>query len=163
MTLKPSLRVQWILSFAVGAIVIAALVVVVDRSGNPSAPAPPLNKNVVETENREAEILVSQDQAPHVVRLAHRMTAAAALTAALSVYMSQQISHGSIDGPIERSSCSPRGGTSARQLFSCTVEAADVNYPFAGVVAPAARLVTFCKRDYAPVASMNIPLSRRCT
>ena len=77
--------------------------------------------------------------------------------------MASQIARGFIDGPIERASCGSRGGTPARLVFGCTVEAADVNYPFDAVLAPGAHRVTYCKRDLPPVPSMNIPVSPRCT
>ena len=38
-----------------------------------------------------------------------------------------------------------------------------MNYPFDVVVTPANRRLTYCKRDYPPVPSMNIPVTARCT
>jgi hypothetical protein len=42
------------------------------------------------------------------------------------------------------------------------VVVANVSYPFVGVVEPAARRLTYCKRDLPPVPTMNIPVSARC-
>jgi hypothetical protein len=164
MVRKPSLRVQWILSLSIAAVVVVVLVIVVDH-GNQAAntPAPPINKAAVTEENREARILVTQDQTPHVAALTAG-SPAVAVAGAVRAYMADQVAHGFIDGPIERASCGAgTGSTPARLVFSCTVVAADVNYPFDAVVAPAAHQITYCKRDLPPVPSMNIPVSSRCT
>ena len=70
---------------------------------------------------------------------------------------------GTISGPLQKSSCTARGGsTSARQALRCTVSAASVTYPFYGVVTTASGQITYCKKDQAPVAGMNVPLSAKC-
>jgi hypothetical protein len=164
MVRKPSLRVQWILSVSIAAVVVVVLVIVVDKGNQTAnAPAPPINRAAVTEENREARILVTQDQAPHLAALPAGSTAAA-VAGVVRAYMSGQIAHGVIDGPIEHSSCGAgEGSTPARLVFDCTVVAADVNYPFDAVVAPAAHQITYCKRDLPPAPSMNIPVSARCT
>ncbi len=165
MTLKPSLRVQWILSLSVAAILVTALVVVVDR-GNHAAnqPAAPIGKAAVIEENREARILVTQDQVPHVASLPRGVATTVGVAATVKALMNGEIRRGEIAGPIERAGCRPaRGSSPGRLVYGCTVEAADVNYPFDAVVVPATRLVTYCKRDLPPVPSMNIPVSARCT
>jgi hypothetical protein len=162
---KPPPRVQWILALSVAALVVVAVVLFV-RHENQAAngPAPPINKAAITEENREADIVVSEDQAPHVAVLGRGLALSAGLTSAVTAYMAKQISLGFIDGPIEASKCSPRaGGTATRLVFLCTIEAAYVNYPFDAVITPANRQITYCKRDYPPVPSMNIPVSSRCT
>ena len=37
-----------------------------------------------------------------------------------------------------------------------------MTYPFLGVVDPAARRITYCKRDPPPAPSDNVPVSSRC-
>jgi hypothetical protein len=164
MVRKPSLRVQWILALSIAAVVVVVLVIVVDN-GNQSAntPAPPINRAAVTEENREARILVRQDQTPHLAALTSG-SLAASVAGAVRAYMSAQVAHGFIDGPIEHISCGVgKGSTPARLVFHCTVVAANVNYPFDAVVVPAAHQITYCKRDLPPVPSMNIPVSARCT
>jgi hypothetical protein len=164
-TVKPSLRVQWILSLSVAAILVTALVVIVDH-GNHAAnqPAPPISRAAVTEENREARILVTQDQAPHVAPLPHGVGTASAVAATVQTLIAGEIRRSEIVGPIERSGCRPaRGSSPGRLVYGCTVEAASVNYPFDAVVVPAARQITYCKRDQPPVPSMNIPVSTRCT
>lgn len=165
MTLKPSLRVQWIASLSVAAILLTALVVFVDR-GNRAAnqPAAPISKAAVTEENREARILVTEDQAPHVASLPHAIATAAGVAATVRASIAGEIQRSEIVGPIERSYCrKARGSSPGRLVYGCTVEAADVNYPFDAVVTAASRRVTYCKRDLPPVPSMNIPVSARCT
>ncbi len=50
-----------------------------------------------------------------------------------------------------------------RLALKCDVKAADVTYPFLGVVQPAVKQITYCQRVAPPVPSMNIPVSKRCT
>ena len=163
---KPPMWARMALALGVAAALIVALVVWVHHatSDTPSE-APVSNPKAVAEQNREASIVVGQDQQPHVVALAAGAAAApeAAVRHAVTGYMSAQIGHGWIDGPLMRSSCERAGGSSARQVWHCTVVAANVNYPFDAVVEPVSRQLTYCKRDLPPVPSMNIPVSARCT
>jgi hypothetical protein len=77
--------------------------------------------------------------------------------------MNYEINQGFLNGPLQRSTCRPLKSNGDSLRFSCAVIAANVNYPFLGVVDVAARRITFCKRDPPPVPSENIPVSRRCT
>lgn len=165
MIAKPSLRVQWILSLSVASIVVTALILIVDR-GNHAAnqPAAPLSRAAVTEENREAQIIVGEDQAPHVASLSRGVATVAGVAATVRAVMAGEVARSEIDGPIERSYCRvARGSSPGRLVYGCTVEAADVNYPFDAVVTPSARQITYCKRDLPPVPSMNIPVSPRCT
>ena len=74
--------------------------------------------------------IVRQQQAPHVVKLKPGVTPSDGLRAAVVGYMTHQISHGAMDGPIKRASCrSSTGGTSARQVLRCDVTAAERDLP----------------------------------
>jgi hypothetical protein len=160
--MRPPLWLQWVLSILVAVAVIVALVRFVQSS----------TANQITTENaagaaqanRESEILVAEDQTPHAVRLTVHTAAAVAIDRAIRADMTAMIDEGSLDGPLQRSSCTrtgPPGKT--RQSFGCTVSAAGVTYPFVGVVDARARTIVFCKRDPPPIPSENIPLSPRCT
>jgi hypothetical protein len=120
------------------------------------------NPKAVAEAHREAQIVVGQDQRPHVIALAAGAAPATAITDAVTGYMRTQIRRGLIDGQLTRSSCARAGGGQTRQLWHCTVVVASVSYPFVGVVEPEARRVTYCKHDLPPVPSMNIPVSARC-
>jgi hypothetical protein len=90
--------------------------------------------------------------------------AAVAIDRAIRADMTAMIDEGSLDGPLQRSSCTRTGPPGkAGQSFGCTVSAAGVTYPFVGVVDARARTIVFCKRDPPPIPSENIPLSPRCT
>jgi len=155
----------WVLSLGGAAVLVVALIAYVDHANQTAnQPAPPISPAALREENQEAEIVVGQDQAPHVLSLKARQAPVGALRAAVVGYMNHQIALGTIDGPVTEASCvragaSPQGGLA----FRCSVEAASVNYPFLGVVDVGARSITYCKRDAPPVPSMNIPVSKRCT
>jgi len=160
--MRPPLWLQWVLSLVVAAAVIFGLVRFVQS--NTANQITTENASGEAQENREAEILVAEDQAPHTVPLPAHTVAAAAVNHAIRADMTTMIGQGSLDGPLQRSSCAATGPTGkAGQNFSCTVSAAGVSYPFVAVVDARARTIVFCKRDPPPVPSQNVPLSPRCT
>ena len=140
---------------------LAAMVIYVSNNNTNSNPT--LNEASEVRANREAEILVAEDQAPHTLRLAAGQKPATAVQRAIRHRISSQIAAGAIDGPLQRTSCratSSRPG--GRTAFSCAVVADSVTYPFLGVVDTGARTVTYCKRDPPPAPTDNVPVSRRC-
>jgi hypothetical protein len=158
--LRPPLWARWVLSLGAGIIVLVALVLFVEHNSNNSQATQ--SPGAVARANREAAVVVAQDQAPHVVALNPGSSARAAVTRAIRADMTTMINNGIIEGPVSRAACAQTGGHSGRLAFSCTAVAAGVNYPFLGVVDTQGRQVTYCKRDEPPVPSMNIPVSRRC-
>lgn len=155
---------MWIASFGVAAALVIALIVFVDGN-NPTDDAPPEgpSASVLAQQNRDAAVVVSQDQAPHTVALKSGTSPSGAIRQAVTGYMKSQIASGAIDGPLMRSSCTVTAGSSrSRPAFRCSVMAGNVQYPFLGVVDVAARQVVYCKRDAPPVPSMNIPVSPHC-
>jgi hypothetical protein len=148
---------RYLLSFGVAAVLLLALVLFVEHH-NTNGPAS-TNKNAEVRANREAEVLVAQDQQPHVVTLHAGTAARAGLMHAVRADMSRRVLDGSIDGPLQRVRCLR---SRARGAFSCTAVAANVNYDYLGVVATRAHRVTYCRRDLPPVPSQNIPVSPRC-
>ena len=155
--------VRMTLSLGVVAALIAALVVYVHHSTDDTpSEAPVTNPKAVSEEHREAQIIVGQDQRPHVIALAPGAKPAAATRDAVTGYMRTQIRKGVIDGQLTRSTCNRAGGSDSRQAWHCTVVVASVSYPFDAVVEPAAERLTYCKRDMPPVPSMNIPVSASC-
>ena len=151
---------RWAISLGAGAIVLLALVLLVEHNSNSSEATQ--NPAAVARANREAEVVVAHDQSPHVVRLTDGAGARTALTRAVRAEMTAMINAGTIEGPLTRTTCSRSAGHAERLAFRCTAVAADVNYPFLGVVDVRARRLTYCKRDEPPVPSMSIPVSRRC-
>ena len=158
--LQLPLWAKWVLSFAVGAILLAALIIYVDHHNTDS---PPSENLAAQTQaNREAALVVERDQAPRAVELGHRVAAVTGLKRVIHGTMSGLISTGIIDGPLQRVRCTRQGGTAGTLGYSCVATANDVNYDFLGVVDVAAHRLTYCKRDEPPVPSMNIPVSPRC-
>ncbi|MGO9820591.1 MAG: hypothetical protein ACLPTJ_08065 [Solirubrobacteraceae bacterium] len=124
---------------------------------------PSLNEASEVRANREAEILVAEDQAPHSLQLAAGEKPAVAVEHAIRHRIASQISAGAIDGPLQRTSCRASGSRpGGRVAFSCEVVADSVTYPFLGVVDTRVRRVTYCKRDPPPAPTDNVPVSPRC-
>jgi hypothetical protein len=146
-----------VLSFGVAAALLLALVLFVEHH-NTNGPAS-TNKNAEVRANREAEVLVAQDERPRVVSLPGATAARAGLVRAVRGDMSRRVLDGSIVGPLQRVRCRR---SRARGAFSCTAVAASVNYDYLGVVDTPADQVTYCRRDPPPVPSQNIPVSPRC-
>jgi hypothetical protein len=141
---------------------VVALVVYVDHHNTDSPPS--TNPAGEVAANREAEILVAQDQAPRTARVGPGEPPRAALMRAVRADMSHRINTGALEGPLQRLQChaaGPSGGS--RQALRCNVLAGSVAYQFLGVVDTATRRVTYCKRDPPPAPSDNVPVSLRCT
>jgi hypothetical protein len=158
---RPPLWLRWVLSLGVGAVLIVLLVRFVQHNSGTS----PANESPAAAlrANREAEILVAQDQAPRVVRLAAGVAPAIGLQRATQADIARLIAQGTIDGPLGRASCTATGTrATTTRAFRCTVVAANFNYQFVGVVDMRSRRITFCKRDPPPVPSQNVPVSPRC-
>ncbi|MFZ0040202.1 MAG: hypothetical protein WAK93_02770 [Solirubrobacteraceae bacterium] len=158
--LRLPLWVRWAISGVIAVIVIVALILFVDRHNNNDLAtlSPAANARA----NREAEIVVSQDQAPHVLKLKAGVAGKQAFTKAIRAAMTQLLAKGQIDGPFDRVSCRHTGSSPGHTRYACTGKADDVNYPFVGVIDERAGQITYCKRDPPPVPSENIPLSPRC-
>jgi hypothetical protein len=148
-------------SLAIVAVLLVALVLYVSHHNTNS---PPITNLAAEVQaNREAEILVSQDQAPHVARLASGATPAEAIEHAVRTFMTNQIARGAISGPLQRETCAQVGTRArVRRAFSCAVQTGSVGYQFRGVVDTRTRRITYCKRDPPPIPSQNVPLNGRC-
>lgn len=158
--LRPPLWARWALSLSAGVILLVALVLFVEHNNsNSEATQSPA---AIARANREAEIVVAQDQAPRVGAVRPGSSPRNALVRAVRADMTAMINNGTIDGPLGRATCTRTGGSAGRPAFRCAAVAAGVTYPFLGVVDVPGRRVTYCKRDLPPVPSLNIPVSSRC-
>jgi hypothetical protein len=158
--LRPALWVRWVLSLAAAAAVLVALVLFVDHHNSDSLAVQ--SPAALARANREADIVVAQDQAPHVVALTPASAPRSAMTRTVRAEMVRLIARGTVPGPLQHTSCRRAGARGSTVGFSCVATAAAVNYQFLGVVDTPARHLTYCKRDPPPVPSQNIPVSRRC-
>jgi hypothetical protein len=156
---------QWALPFGIAAVVVIGVVVFVEHQTNDVPQYSNTDKNSIVEQNREDSTLVRQQQAPREARLATGQSAVSGLRVAVVRYMNYEINHGVMDGPVVSSSCHavPGAADGARLALKCNVKAADVTYPFLGVVQPSVKRITYCQRVAPPVPSMNIPVSSRCT
>ena len=149
------------LALVICAALMTAMVIFV--SANNTNFNPTTNVAAATRANRDAEILIAQDQAPRRGALPHGVTAAVGLERVIHRRLAAQVSQGGISGPLRAAHCRPAGtAAGARRAFRCTIESGGVVYPFSGVVATNTRRITFCKRDPPPVASDAIPISPLC-
>jgi hypothetical protein len=148
----------------VGVIAVAALAALVLYVSHHNTDSPPSSNPAASVAaNREAEILVSQDQTPHSGHIPAGLTPPVAMTAAVRADLERRITTGNIDGPLQRLRCHGLTTTSSTRLaFSCTALAASVGYQFLGVVNRSTHEITYCKRDPPPAPSDNVPVSPRC-
>jgi hypothetical protein len=152
---------RFALSLFVATVLVVAMVLYVN--GNNTNSPTSTNPAAAVQANRDAEILIAQDQAPRSAHLAREQSPAAGLERSVQARMAAQVQAGSIDGPLHRARCHPVGSrTGSRRPFSCSIVAGGVVYPFLGVVDTTERRITYCKRDQPPVASDDIPVSARC-
>jgi hypothetical protein len=156
---RPPLWLRWALSLGVAAVLAVGLIEWVSHhNGNLLAHESP---KAAERANREAEIVVSQDQAPQRVTLAAGASQAA-VTRAIRHAMTVRIGRGDAGAPLQQVRCQTIGTRGARTGYRCRATAAGVGYPYQAVLERRTRTLTFCKHDAPPVPSMNIPVSPRC-
>jgi hypothetical protein len=155
------LWLRYVLAVTAAAAVLVALVMA-ENSGNGAAPA--RENPAAEAEaNRESQIVVAQDQAPHAAPLAHRLRPQLAIERAIAADASDRIRHNDMTGPLRRVRCARSGSKrSARQAFSCQAFAGDLRYPFLGVVDLRAGRVIWWKRDPPPAPGFGVATSPPC-
>lgn len=156
---RPPMWVRWALSLGIAALAAVALVGFVSHhNDNLLAHESP---KAAERANREAEIVVSQDQAPQVVTIAPG-TPRAAVTRAIRHAVAVRIANGQAGAPLQHVSCQTTVTRARATGYRCRAIAAGVGYPYQAVLNRRTRTLTFCKHDAPPVPSMNIPVSPRC-
>jgi hypothetical protein len=154
------LAARWALCLLGAAALIALLVVFVSHNnGNGEAIVP---KAKLEQESAQDTIIVRQQQAPHTLRVGAGSAPRPRLVRGVGAVMRRQVSLNLLPGPVQRVRCWENARRGARVGYHCSAEADHISYPFVAVYTPSAHRVVFCKRVYAPVASEDIPVSRRC-
>lgn len=151
--------VRFAVSLGVGVAVLVGLILWVSHhNGNGLATESP---KAAARADREAAIVVAQDQAPRVVAVASGGSRAAVVHA-IRRDMLTRISKDDAGAPLQRVSCTHAGTQGSRHGYHCVAVAASVNYPYQAVLNSAAHTLTFCKHDAPPVPSQNVPVSPRC-
>lgn len=157
--LNPPLWLRWILAFAVAAALLIGLIEWVSHhNGNGLATVGP---KAEARANREAEIVVSQDQAPHVATIG-RGPRRRAVVRTIRAAMIVRINAGEAGAPLQSVTCHEVGAQAGELGYRCIADSAGVQYPYQAVLERATRRLTFCKHDAPPVPSQNIPVSPRC-
>jgi len=155
---------RWLLTILVYAcVVVAVLLLIHDLNSNSQASR---SEAAAEAEaNREGQIAIEEDEAPHTAPLRAHAGAQAALTGAVTADVQARIRHNQLTGPLQRVRCASAGGAVAgRRPFRCTVTSAGLQYTFLGVADQRDQQLTWCKVDPPPSANapLEVPVSPRC-
>jgi hypothetical protein len=151
---------RWAVCLLIGAVLIVLLIAFVSHNnGNGEAS---VSKTKLKQEYAQDTILVHQEQAPHSVRAGSPAAAQTALVAGVGRLMRRQVTANVLPGPVQRVHCWASARQGSRVGFHCSATADDISYPFLAIYTPSAHHAVFCKKVYAPVASEDIPVSRRC-
>lgn len=160
----PPLWARWLLAILGFAILIVAIRIL--TSGGEGSSSPTQSERAAEVEaNREAQIVIEEDQAPHSAPLRSGIPVRVALELAITTDAHNRILHGELTGPLQSVRCGPpgplRGG---RRALRCSAHANGISYPFVGVVEQRTRRLTWCKVDPPPTGGLTpeIPVSPRC-
>jgi hypothetical protein len=155
---------RWAAAIVVAIAVIAGVVIAVNRAGPEGVAA---SEGGAEAEvSREADIAITEDQAPHTTGLHPGAAPASALQQGIAADVRRRISKSLLSGPVQGVSCSTAGSASAgRAPYHCTVRSAGISYLFLAVVDEHERRLTWCKVDAPPVGAGSgpeIPISASC-
>jgi hypothetical protein len=159
----PPLWARWLFTiFAFAVATLAVVAFVHDHSEGTSAPTKSEREAEVEA-NREGNVVIEEDQAPHTGRLGASVATLTALERAISGDAHGRIQAGNLTGPFRGVHCEAKGAAGAKRAFRCTVYAAGVAYPYLAVFNGRTRQFTWCKLDPAPVSgALEVPVSARC-
>lgn len=159
----PPLWARWLLTILAFAALTVAIVIAIHAVNDSGASAS--ERSAALEADREGQIVIAEDQAPHTSPLPSGAPARVALQRVIAIDMRNLIRHGALTGPLQGVSCTPAGQRqSGRQAFHCTARAAAIVYPVLGVVDEHTRQLTWCKVDPSPVSNgpQEVPVSPRC-
>lgn len=165
----PPLWARWLLTiFAFAVLILAIGVVVRSKSGGGGGGVSGSAKSEVQAEEEaehEGQIVLAQDQAPHVAPLRSGVSTTVALERAITADVNSRIEDSQLTGPLQSVSCRASGPPQVgRRPFSCTVRSAGITYPFLGVADERIHQLTWCKVDPPPEPGtpQEVPISSRC-
>lgn len=163
---RTPLWARWLITILAFAALIAVIAIVARSGGKGNANGSSQSEAAAVAEaNREGQIAIAQDQAPHTASLRPGVSSEAALERAITADVRSRIEHGALTGPLQSVSCRAAGSVRAgRQPFRCTVRSAGIAYPFLAVADAQALMLTWCKVDPPPEANapLEVPVSPRC-
>jgi hypothetical protein len=165
----PPLWARWLLTIAGFAVLILALGIAVrsdQGGGGGGASGSAKSEAQAESEaEHEGQIVLAQDQAPHVAPLHSGLSVQAGLERAITADVNSRIEDSQLTGPLQSVRCQASGSSHAgRRPLRCTVRSAGITYPFLGVLDERSRELTWCKVDPPPEAGapQEVPISPRC-
>lgn len=153
---------KWAISLLVAGGLIVALVLYVSGHNTDYTPGYPITKKAAVEANREATVLVKEDQAPRVFTRAAGAPGAQLMARAVRAVMQERIDTNQAGPPLKPARCHAATAADGRDGYTCTVLAGGIYYDFTGVLVPATHTITICKRDPPPVPSEIVPVSSRC-
>jgi hypothetical protein len=113
--------------------------------------------------NREGDIVVEEDQAPHAATLRAGVPRRLAIEDAIAADARDRVQSGELSGPLQSVRCATAGSPSGgRQAFHCTVRSSDIAYRFLAVFDAQTHQLTWCKVDPPANGATAIPVSARC-
>lgn len=113
--------------------------------------------------NHEGDVVVEEDQTPHMAPLRAGVPTNAALEQAIATDVRKRIQTSELSGPLQSVRCATSGAPrTGRQAYRCTVRSAGIAYTFLAVSDTPARQLTWCKVDPPANGSTAIPVSARC-
>jgi hypothetical protein len=159
----PPLWARWLLTiFAFAVATFVVVVFVHDHSEGTSAPTKSELGAEVEA-NREGDIVVEEDQAPHTAPLHAGAPPLIALERVIASDARDRVAAGDLTSPFQSVHCKVKGAAGANQAFDCTVHAAGVAYPYLAVFNKRTHQFTWCKVDPPPTGGApEVPVSGRC-
>lgn len=159
----PPLWARWLLTIF-GFAVAILLVVVFVHAHSEGTSAPTKSEREAEVEaNREGNVVIEEDQAPHTAPLRPGAPTLIALEGAIAADARGRIQAGDLTAPFQSVHCRTKGTVGPNRAFSCTVHAAGVAYPYLAVFDKRTRQFTWCKVDPPPVSGApEVPVSARC-
>jgi hypothetical protein len=159
----PPLWARWLLTILTFAVLtFAAVVFVHDHSEGSSTPTKSEREAEVEA-NREGNIVIEEDQAPHTAPLRSGAPTLTALERLIAGDAHSRIQAGNLTGPFQSVHCEAKGAAGANRAFRCTVDAAGVAYPYLAVFNERTGQFTWCKVDPPPTGGApEVPVSPRC-
>lgn len=159
---RTPLWARWVLTILAFVVLILVGRGFIHDSEGASGPTSAERKAEVEA-NREGDIVVEEDQAPHTAPLPSGVSRQAALENAIAADVRHRVQSGELSGPFQSVRCATSGSPSAgRQAFHCTVRSANIAYQFVAVLDAPTHQLTWCKIDPPANGATAIPLSARC-
>ena len=164
--LHPPLWARWVLTILGFAVLIVAIAIFVRHVNHESSASRTESATAEEEANREAEIVIAEDQAPHTAALhpGSGLTTRTALERAIAGDVHARIDDGQLTGPLQYMHCRASGASrGGREPFRCTVRSAGIAYPFLAVADERQGELTWCKVDPPPApGATEAPVSSRC-